>query len=356
MFENRIELFNKFFYTDLVDTYCINFNNIRFFSPTSPELHNVVNELNKIKNSYNNIIIQCDEEFYFKENWPVEFIIRNSLKIGFKIFIYSFNSNVNDFLKVKFPNEYQNKLIAANLPATLCKLDSAPLSGWQKLEYTKDINLLFLNYNRKINRDLIITMLKNNNQLFNPNNFISYHNFHTFDENRYYKIYNDYAEKNGINFEYLKTLKLEPELVDIHQQNDAQQKAQMLHVRTKFNIICEPFFGLNDDINSFEYFNHTLSRKTIYPILYRNVIYVHGHNDIFKNTLKELGFEVFFDNFDEFINNMTDEFYYSADTQKKLDNNQKLMEYLSGLNLQQRSEAPNNILLKKQIYDLFYPK
>ena len=40
----------------------------------------------------------------------------------------------------------------------------------------------------------------------------------------------------------------------------------------------------NDDINSFEYFNHTLSRKTIYPILYRNVIYVHGHNDIFKNN------------------------------------------------------------------------
>ena len=27
--------------------------------------------------------------------------------------------------------------------------------------------------------------------------------------------------------------------------------------------------------------------------------------------------------FDEFINNMTDEFYYSADTQKKLDNNDK---------------------------------
>ena len=53
MFENRIELFNKFFYTDLVDTYCINFNNIRFFSPTSPELHNVVNELNKIKNLKN---------------------------------------------------------------------------------------------------------------------------------------------------------------------------------------------------------------------------------------------------------------------------------------------------------------
>ena len=85
MFENRIELFNKFFYTDLSDTYCINFNNIRFFSPTSSELNNVVDELHKIKNSYNNIIIQCDEEFYLKKDWPVEFIIKSALKIGFKI-------------------------------------------------------------------------------------------------------------------------------------------------------------------------------------------------------------------------------------------------------------------------------
>lgn len=355
MFENTIEIFNKFFYTELTDVYCINFNTIRFFSPISPNTENAIFELNEIKKSYNNIIIHCDEEFDFTQG-SVEFIITTALQIGFKIFIYSFNSNINDFLKIRFSEEYKNGLIAANTAATLCKIDSSPIIGWQDSDYIKDINLLFLNYNRKINRDLIITKLKNNNQLFNPNNFISYHNNHTFDENQYYKIYNDYALKNGIDFEYLKNLKLEPEYVDVHQQNDAQKKAQTLHVRTKFNIICEPFFGLNNDENSFEYFNHTLSRKTTYPMLYRNVIYVHGYNDVFKNTLKELGFELFFDNFDEFIENMNDEFYYSEDTQKKLDNNQKLMEFLSGLHCQQRMTAPNNILLKKEICTIFDQK
>ena len=355
MFENRIEIFNKFFYTDLTDTYCIDFNDIRCLLVDDSIKQNIVIKLNEIKKSYNNIIINSPEEFNFIIG-VTEFVIDTALNLGFKIFINSFNSNINDFLKIKYPKEYENKLIAANPSATLCKLDSAPITGWQNSEYKKDINLLFLNYNRKINRDLIITLLKNNNQLFNPNNFISYHNNHTFNENLYYTIYNDFAIKNNIDFEYLKTLKLEPEYVDVHQQNDAQKKAQILHVRTKFNIICEPFFGLSDDPNSFEYFNHTLSRKTIYPILYRNVIYVHGYNDVFKNTLKEMGFELFFDNFDEFISNMNDDFYYSNDTQKKLDNNQKLMELMTGLYLNQRTGAPNNILLKKHICDLFEQK
>lgn len=317
------------------DVYVVNCDRIRNMSirvgnPDAYTLHpyskSVLEEnVKELSDRYKKIILFSPEEFGY-EYESVSHFVNLCIQYDIKLFIYSFNCGVNEFLKVKYPTNY-SKQILANSPVTLLQLASSKVNEW---DGTKTKKLLFLNYNRKINRDLIITYLKNWNELDNPNNIISYHNNYTFDSNMYKTMYKTYAEENGIDFDYLDSLSLIPEEVDIHKQNEAQTKAQWLHCHSKFNIICEPFFGLSDNPNEYEYYNHTLSRKIVYPILYDNVIFVHEHSPILSKILKDIGFELFFDNIEDFRNNMTDEFYYSEDTQRKLNHNRLLLTRYSG--------------------------
>jgi hypothetical protein len=279
--------------------------------------------LKKITDTYKKIMYFESEELAYDYE-SVSYFFDLCMEYGVKLFVYSFNCNINEFLKVKYPNHYPTKILA-NTAATLIQNYDGVDSN---LIRTKNKKLLFLNYNRKINRDLIITYFKNWNELYNPENIISYHNNYTFNSEVYKTMYKDYAEKNGIDFNFLDSLVLQPEEVDVHNQGDAQTKAQLLHSESKFNIICEPFFGLSDNPNEYEYYNHTLSRKVVYPILYNNVIFVHEHSPILSKTLKNLGFELFFDNIEDFKNNMTDEFYYSDETQRKLIHNNTLLKKL----------------------------
>jgi len=307
---------------------------------------------------YKKIIIFCPEEFQYniivknekgEEYNSISYFIYLCMQNNIQLFIYSFNCAVNNFFKVKYPNEYSTKILA-NSPFTLLRCDSSHIIDTENIKKTK--KLVFLNYNRKINRDLIITYLKNWNELFKSDNIISYHNNYTIDSNTYKSIYKEYAEKNGIDFEYLDSLKLVPEEVDIHKQNEAQNKAQLLHIYSKFNIVCEPFFGLSDDPTEYEYYNHTISRKFIYPILYNNVIFVHEHSPILSQILKEIGFELFFDNINEFKNNMTDEFYYSDETQKKLNHNKLLLEKYMHICNEKKIPIYRKIL-KQEIIEFF---
>lgn len=297
----------------------------------------IKDNLKQITDRYKKIIYFESEELAYDYE-SVSYFIDLCMKSDVKLFIYSFNCNINDFLKVRYPNEYPTRILA-NTAATL-------IQYWYEIpsyeNKTKNKKLLFLNYNRKINRDLIITYLKNWNELHNPNNIISYHNNYTFKSNVYKTMYKNYAEKNGIDFNYLDSLVLQPEEVDVHNQSDAQQKAQLLHYQSKFNIICEPFFGLSDDPTEYEYYNHTLSRKVVYPIIYDNVIFVHEHSPILSNTLKNLGFELFFDNIEDFRNNMTDEFYYSDETQQKLNHNKTLLKKLGSTYKETLTDEINN--------------
>jgi len=287
------------------------------------ELCNYLKSINKV------IVLFSQEEINLNLESLITFI-ETCIELKIKLFIYSFNSNVNDYLKVKYPDVFGDYILA-NSAETLI---NGGVINWtvfyNNKNINKDIKLLFLNYNRKINRDLIITKLNSFGEIYNKQNYISYHNYHTFDERQYYKIYSEYANENGINFEWLNNLNLSPNEVNVHDQGKAQYDAQLLHFRSKFNIICEPFFGMSDDPTNFEYYNHTISRKTLYPLCYKNVIYVHSHNGLLKETLSKLGFETFFDNFEDFINNMNDDFYYSEETQKKLEHNRKIFDKYTG--------------------------
>jgi len=315
------------------------------------ELCDYLHTLNKV------VVLFSPEEINFNLE-SISFFVETCINLKIKVFVYSFNSNINDYLKIKYPNEF-GTYILANSSDTLI---NGGIINWTVFYDNKnihrDIKLLFLNYNRKINRDLIITKLNKLGELINAENYISYHNHHTFDEKQYYKVYSDYAIENNIDFDFLKNLNLSPNYVNVHDQGKAQYDAQLLHLRSKFNIICEPFFGMSNDPMNFEYYNHTISRKTLYPLCYKNVIYVHSHNGLLKETLSKLGFETFFDEFDEFIQNMNDEFYYSEETQKKLEHNRKMFDKYTGNaeNARYPTDRQNFVKLTQEFNDFMGKK
>jgi hypothetical protein len=113
----------------------------------------VKNLINEIKD-YKNIILFSPEEFNYHVE-SVSYFIDLALENNHKIFICSFSSNVNEFLQIKYPNHY-NKNILANSSETLFRGNVIDWTvKYNNPNLVKDINLLFLNYNRKPNRGYI---------------------------------------------------------------------------------------------------------------------------------------------------------------------------------------------------------
>ena len=73
--------------------------------------------LKKITDTYKKIIYFESEELGYDYE-SVSYFIDLCMEYGVKLFIYSFNCNINEFLKVKYPNQYPTKILA-NTAATL---------------------------------------------------------------------------------------------------------------------------------------------------------------------------------------------------------------------------------------------
>lgn len=293
-----------------------------------------------IKNNYKLLIILFQEDFFYNKN--VHNIIDYCIKIDLPLFVFSKNPTLSNFFKYKFDNK---KLYSVS-PQMLF-LNSGQIL--QKINNTKKtIKLLFLNWNRKPNRDYIILKLKNKNELFNKDNYISFHNKHPLNSDKKYgPLESKFIEEMGIDIDFLKNFKLEPELVDVHNQPETQNKAIELYSLSKFNIICEAFFGYNNDINSYDYYNYIFTNKTILPLVYRNVFFVHEYNTLLSTTLKNIGFELFFDNLDDFLNNMDEEYLNLNSTIDKLNHNQSL-----AIKLVNNEKNEFYYKLKELIYEL----
>lgn len=298
--------------TDLQMVYTIDYDDIKKIYISEQIIY-----FDYIKNNYKLLVILFQEDFFYNEN--VHNIIDYCIKIDLPLFVFSKNPTLSNFFKYKFDN---NKLYSV-LPQMLF-LNSGNIL--QKINNTeKTIKLLFLNWNRKPNRDYIILKLKNKNELFNKDNYISFHNIHPLNSDKKYgPLESKFIEEMEIDIDFLKNFKLEPESVDLDNQYETQNKAIELYSLSKFNIICEPFFGYNNDINSYDYYNYIITNKTILPLVYRNVFFVHEYNTLLSTTLKNIGFELFFDNLDDFLNNMDEEYLNLNSTIDKLNHNQSL--------------------------------
>ena len=96
------------------------------------ELCDYVKKLNKT------VVLFSPEEINFNLE-SVCFFIETCISLKIKVFVYSFNSNINDYLKIKYPNEFEIYVLA-NSADTLI---NGSLINWT----------VFYN-NKKINRDI----------------------------------------------------------------------------------------------------------------------------------------------------------------------------------------------------------
>lgn len=296
------------------DAYCVDIIDLLSLSFDDRLLH-----LNYFKKEYKILVILFWEEFFYDSN--INYIINYSLKIELPLFFFSKNPVLDKFLKKRYNSD---RLFS--ISPDMLFLNTDQLVSYEDSKI-KNIKLLFLNYNRKVNRDYIICKLKEKNELIENENYISFHNHDTCNE-KYNLLHNDYNIENNIDTEYLKNLKIIPNKINLHNQLTTQQNSFELYSRSKFNIICEPFFGYSKAKNSFNYYNHLITKKTILPLLFKNVFFIHEYNSLLSDCLKEIGFEMFFNNLDDFLNNMNDDYLELESTKNKLFNNQNLAKTL----------------------------
>lgn len=296
------------------ESYCVDISDLLSLS-----VDDRISHLNYFKKEYKILVILFWEEFFYDGN--INDIINYSLKINLPLFIFSKNPVLDKFLKITYNSD---KLFSVSPDMLFLNTDDLAFYEDSKIKNNK---LLFLNYNRKVNRDYIICKLKEKNELFNNENYISFHNYDPRNE-KYNLLHNEYNIENNIDTEYLKNLKIIPNKIKVDSQFTTQRDSFDLYSRSKFNIICEPFFGYSKDKNSFNYYNHLITKKTILPLLFKNVFFIHEYNSLLSDCLKEIGFEMFFNNLDDFLNNMNDDYLELESTKNKLFNNQNLTETL----------------------------
>lgn len=307
--------------------------------------------LDDIKEKYKLFFLFYTEEFYFCKE--IEEIIQYSIEIELPLFIFSRNP-VNKF----FLDKRYNSKINANTFEMSFRIPEYETNAFIDV---KDIKLLFLNFNRSANRDYIICELNRRNELYNPENYISFHNhlsnWECNETIEKYEITNtDYSKKYNIDFDFLRELKIIPKFYaalnehnnsDLNNKDpkksdaDVQSDAYNLYMKSKFNIICEYYFGSVTNKDEYSNFNYILTNKTIFPLLFKNVFYIQESNDTISKNLEKLGFQIFFWNIEDFFLNLNDNFYYSEIIQQKLNHNRELAKDLL-------------INSKKEIYNSLY--
>lgn len=302
--------------------------------------------LDTIKKDYKLLVLNYNEALEYSKY--LEWTLNYCTKINLPIFLLSTNP-VN---QIFFDKVYKHKIFCNN--PSYCFYNFSLFTYDSRLQshsvkrfnlISKNIKILFLNFNRAINRDYIISELNRRNELYNSQNFISFYNHIQIftdstsfldEEKLKYELSNFlYAREYQIDFDFLRNLKLIPDKNYVGPDGLFQKSTDEhlnshfdLYNRSKFNIICEYHNGYSKDTFSYDYYDLDLTLKTILPLLFKNVFYLHDYNKLLTNCLRDLGFYIFFEEIDSFFKNINDEYYYSSRTQEMLEHNHKLCLYL----------------------------
>jgi hypothetical protein len=311
------EVFNK-------DKYKNSFNEV--FVINSDDINKLNNEyLIFIKNNYKLFLIYCYEEI--PNIHKLNELIQICTNINLPLYIFTKNIVFYKYFEKKYKNVngiwVSRTKLAFNHDEFLIKHNKPLLHPDFNFNFQKNINLLFLSYNRRPNRDFIICNLHKNNKLYDDTNYISFYNYKS---DQYENNYRQCLIDLEVDLDFLKNLNLIPNKnTNIDEQIKTQLESYQLYSKSKFNIISESVFGYGSDDTEYDFYNFILTKKTILPLLYKNVFFVHEYNNLFSNELKTLGFKLFFNSLSEFFNNNTDEYYYSEYAQEIINHNYNLV-------------------------------
>lgn len=270
--------------------------------------------------------------FNYQENIPNEIllIIDSLVSRGYRIFVLTFCITLKNYFDRKYPNhncEFPNIFSANNYHYTPTNYDFILNPNTFERKY----DLKYFNATRKPFRDKTTKFLIDNN-LLTDNNLISIRYNTTFDDETWNLYYQEYKDENSfldIDVNEFKNFKhIHQSQIDVAPWGDQRRmdyKLYKAHLESMFNIITEASYPYDGSEHEILRNISSVSKRTVYPLLFKNIFHIYPQNKPLEIWLKENNFKLFFKNNDDFLENMNREFYYKKENQEKLEHNAKQM-------------------------------
>ena len=278
------------------------------------------------------VIIFDDCEHIWIDSWIELLIMLNHA--GKSIILTTFSIGIRYYIDKVIPN---NKIHYNTIQKLLCS-QLQPYSSLIKksIDFSnkREYLLKFFSYNRSPHRDYVFDFLIKN-KLIEGNN-VSFHN-HPFEElsdeldlkNASQSYCFDEVEDliKDIDFKTLNNLKIIPESESFNIQNQSKQTKKNFDASSDsyFEIISEAQMPLSKDPTNSLHYTYSITRRTLTPILFGNVFHIMPDSKLFEDELTNAGFQLFFKDNDDFLNNLNEEFYFKPETQYKINHNYNLL-------------------------------
>jgi hypothetical protein len=278
------------------------------------------------------VIIFDDCEHIWVDSWIELLIMLND--VGKDIILTTFSIGIKYYLDKIIPN---NKIHYNSIQKLLCnhlQPDSSLIKKSMDFSNKRKYLLKFFSYNRSPHRDYVFDFLIKN-KLIEGNN-VSFHN-HPFEElsdeldlksaSQTYCF--DEVENliKDIDFKTLNNLRIIPksESFNIQSQREQTKKNFDASSDSYFEIISEAQMPLSNDPTNSLHYTYSITRRTLTPILFGNVFHIMPNSKLFEDELTNAGFQLFFKDNDDFLNNLNEEFYFKPETQNKINHNYNLL-------------------------------
>jgi len=193
--------------------------------------------------------------------------------------------------------------------------------------------LKFFSSCRKPHRDYALKFLIDNKLLESNKNIIS------FRENKFsgfnLGVYNDakledsdfgMVENSFKGFEFIH--ETQKNIIPYGDQTLQDVELYKVHSESMFNILCEAVVPFHNSTHEFLRNISSVSKRTILPIIFKNVFHIYPKNEPLERWLIDNGFQLFFNSDEEFLSNLNENYYYSENVQLKLEQNAMIMREL----------------------------
>jgi hypothetical protein len=306
------------------------------------------------------VIVFDDCEHIWIDSWIEILMMLND--IGKTIVLTTFSIGIRHYIDKVIPN---NKIHYNSIETLLYhhlqaydSLINKSINFLQKRKYL----LKFFSYNRSPHRDYVFDFLIKN-KLIEGNN-LSFHNYPfeiLKDELNLKSVNQSYCFDEAddlikdIDFKTLNNLRIIPESESFNIQEQGEQTKKNFDASTNsyFEIISEAQMPIsNDPLNSLHY-TYSITRRTLTPILFGNVFQIMPNSKLFEDELTSVGFQLFFKDNEDFLNNLNEDFYFKSETQYKIKHNFNLLNKIYHNHIGQRLPILTKI---EEIYSIKFEK
>ena len=291
------------------------------------------------------VVVNYQEHIPKNELHHFHFLAENKILTYFTTFIITLEQYFNE----KYPD---NKFIFCDIMSVNnSHLTMMHANLYWSPPFERKYLLKFFSSCRKPHRDIALQFIIDNNLLNHPDNVISFreNKFSGFNQG----IYNDAKEENSDfgmdkktfeNFEFIHDT--QKDITPYGDQTLQDLELYKIHSESMFNILCEAVVPHHNSEHEILRNTSSVSKRTILPIVFKNVFHIYPKNEPLEKWLISNGFEIFFNSDEEFLSSLNKEYYYSESVQAKLEKNaikmQKLVSNNTMLMLRGLEENYNN--------------